>query len=1081
LNIPTLQRFEGCKLSQGCPRVGSDANPTGHSIFLACFDNSDINGVYSFCTSFGANMSLPTGTVTFLFTDIEGSTKLLESLGDEYARVLRAHHGLVRTSIEKFGGYEVDTQGDSFFVAFSRAVDAAAAAVEIQRSLLDQEWPGDYVVRVRMGLHTGEPELTPGGYVGMDIHRAARISDAGHGGQILLSAATEQLLRGDVPEGASLIYLGQHQLKDLSRPDHLFELKVKGLPSNFPPLRTLDAKRTNLPIQATSFIGREAELREISELLRNPSCRLLTLVGPGGIGKSRLALQAAAQLSDEFPDGTYLISLESISSPDLILTAIADALNFDLDTTSLGGSAEEQLVGYMQGRSALLLLDNFEHLIAGAMFLSDMVEKVSAAKFMVTSRERLNVTSEWTFDVLGLDERRAAEIEDPKENAAIKLFLERARQSDAGFKMTDGEAPHVRHICQLVGGMPLAIELAASWVRMLTPEEISKKIEGGIEFLASSMKDLPSRHRSILSVLDYSWELLTDEERSCLMNLSVFRGGFTLERGQLVGKAGFETIAGLVDKSQLKRGSEGRFEMHGLSRQYAMSKLKENLDIERQILSLHASVYSELLNQWERELKDGKRGEFLHEFTLEIGNIRAAWEWAVRETRGDLILKSMESLWMYYETRSWFQEGFDAFGLAEESFEKSSKGSYQPGIGALLCKLYARQGWFAWRLGKYRDSQVIAERSLELAVEAASNDDQAFSRLLVGILGYAQGELGEAKGYLEESLNQWREVGDRWGIATTLFYLGLVAHSSGDFGEMLEPYQYGLELFKDAGYQYGATFSHTSVGRVVQSLGDYMKAKQMCEESLAIRREMGDSWGVAACLDSLGVLECGLGELDRAMEVCLESLKIRESLGDRKGVATSLNNLSHVAYLRGELETAIRYCDEGLAIRREMGNRRGMSASLNFLGLLASAQNENPKAKEYLVESLEVRRNLGDRTGTIDSLNDLGSIDLAMGNVEEAWLHYSEAFTLATEIDATPLSLEALFGLAKCFLEKGETMRAVETLSLVAHHRASPQEIKSKAQELFQTLSEGRDDSTLLDAWKQGATRRVDEVASLLE
>jgi tetratricopeptide (TPR) repeat protein len=628
--------------------------------------------------------------------------------------------------------------------------------------------------------------------------------------------------------------------------------------------------------------------------------------------------------------------------------------------------------------------------------------------------------------------------------------------------------------------MPLAIELAASCVRMFTPEEIAKEIEGGIEFLTSSMKDLPSRHRSVQAVLDYSWELLGEDEKSVLMKLAVFHGGFTLSRAMDVAGASIATIADLVDKSQLRKGLDGRYEMHGLALQYARSKLKQVPEIENMVRDVHASTFTGLLKEWEPGLKGGRRGEYLRDFGAEIGNVRTAWDWAINQRRVDLILSSLQSLWLYFETRNWFSEGYEQFKRAAEVIVEHNQTSGQTGLEITLSKLHARQSWFAWRLGRYTHAEELAQTSLDLAIESASMSDQAFSRLILGIVNYVQGELGEAKGYLDESLIQWKEIEDSWGVATALFYLGLVTHARGEFGETQQPYQYGMELFKEAGYQFGATFSHTSLGRVVQTLGDFMKAKRLCEESLSIRRELGDSWGIASCLDSLGVLECGLGELDDAMVACLESLEIRKRLGDMRGVATSLNNLSHVAYLREEYDQAIRYCEEGLVIRRDLGNQRGIAASLNFLGIVTSTLNDHQGAKDYLLESLKIRQDLGDKTAIAESLNNLGSITLKIGNTDEGFEYLKKAFEIAAEIGAIPLGLEALFGLAEWFLEGEDAEKAVELLSIVAHHDAGSQELKSKAQEIFQTLSEDAQDRSLHESWKRGAGTRIEEVEALI-
>src|SRR5438128_766003 len=389
---------------------------------------------------------LPTGVVTLLFTDVEGSTRLLHELGVDYGEGLTEHRRRLRAAFDEHEGIEVDTQGDAFFVAFARASSAVAAAADCQRALADGP------IRVRMGLHTGEPRLTEEGYVGLDVHKGARIAAVGHGGQVLLSQTTRALVDADVRD------LGAHRLKDLSAPERIYQLEIAGLLCEFPLLKTLEAGMKNLPAPRTSFVGRAAELDEIDRLLEDHDCRLLTLVGSGGAGKTRLALEAAARRIDRYPHGVHFVPLVSVASPEFLAPAVAESIQFAVDGAHSGFSAQEQLLDYLAERSTLLVLDNFEHLVAGSGLLGEIIERAPKVVLLTTSRERLNVQSEWVLDVhgLGLAENGNGSA------SAVRLFVERARQVVAGFALDDAGHSHALRICRLVDGMTLGIEPAAS-------------------------------------------------------------------------------------------------------------------------------------------------------------------------------------------------------------------------------------------------------------------------------------------------------------------------------------------------------------------------------------------------------------------------------------------------------------------------------------------------------------------------------------------------------------------------------------------------------------------------------------------
>jgi predicted ATPase/class 3 adenylate cyclase len=521
-------------------------------------------------------VSLPTGTVTFLFTDIEGSTKLLQRLGEHYAQTLWESQRLLRQAWAEHGGVEVDTQGDSFFVAFSSAVDAVVAAAAATRALAAHPWPEGTVVRVRMGLHTGTPQLSVPGdrYVGLDVHRAARIAAAGHGGQILLSESTRALAEQRLPEGANLRDLGAHWLKDLQAPEPLAQLILVGLPDDFPPLKTLDRHVDHVPVPPTPFVGRERELALLQRLLSDPGVRLITLVGLGGMGKTRLAIEAAHQNSASF-QGTYFVSLALARSSDDLLFGIAEALGYPF----VGEKAPVvQLGAYVADKPLLLVLDNFEHLVDSAPVLTDLQARAPALKLLVTSRERLNLAGEGALPIDSVDVPTTTSGDQWEVSSAIQLFLQSAQRVQPEFALHGNEDEALR-ICQLVEGMPLAIELAAAWVRLLPCAQIVARLERSADFLASSRRDAPERHRSLRAVFDSSWDLLAPDEQAALARLAMLRGAFDLDAAEAVGGAELPLVASLSDKSLLQPDSKGGYALHELTRQYAAERLAQEPDV----------------------------------------------------------------------------------------------------------------------------------------------------------------------------------------------------------------------------------------------------------------------------------------------------------------------------------------------------------------------------------------------------------------------------------------------------------------------------------------------------------------------
>jgi predicted ATPase/class 3 adenylate cyclase len=756
---------------------------------------------------------LPTGTVTLLFTDIEGSTRLLHELGDGYADVLAEHRRVLRDAFTRRGGVEVDTQGDAFFYVFARAGDAVAAAGEAQDALAGGP------VRVRIGVHTGEPVVTDEGYVGADVHHAARIMSAGHGGQVLLSEATRQLL----DTTAELHELGDHRLKDLLAPQRLYQLGDK----EFPPLSTL--YRTNLPVQATPIVGRERELEDAGTLLR--SHRLVTLTGPGGSGKTRLALQLAAEAIEEFPDGVFWVPLQALRDPALVEGAIGAAVG-----------ADENLADYIGKKQLLVLLDNFEQVVEAAPTVSSLLAATPNTKALVTSREPLQIEAEQRYPVEPLPD-----------GDAIALFTERAAAVEHGFRPTEP----VGEICRRLDGLPLAIELAAARVALLSPDELLTRLDKRLPLLATRSRDAPARQRTLRATIEWSYELLEPTEQELFRRLAVFRGGFAVEAAESICDAELDVLESLVVKSLVRRLATGRLLLLDTIREYAVELLEASPD-SRAAHDRHAQFFLELAHRANLDASMVRKGgQRLDIAMADVDNFRGALAWTVESEEISLGLETataLEQLWVVVDPT----EGVRWF---ERLLGHPQAESLDPILRAGALRAYGSSLHIAGRLA--------------LAEEAWT-----------------------------ESLGIYERLGDERGQATMLHRLGISAMLRGQLDEARERVEKSDQIHRRTSYTFGRAETTGTLGAIAREGGDVASALQLVRESADFAREAQVPWWESGALAELACLSLNAGLVDEGDEHAHAALAIADMLRDRPGRIFCIGILARVAAELGDPERA---------------------------------------------------------------------------------------------------------------------------------------------------------------------------------
>lgn len=753
---------------------------------------------------------------------------------------------------------------------------------------------------------------------------------------------------------------------------------VSALPT--PPL-------SNLPVALTPFLGREMELIEMAARLQDPACRLLTLVGPGGIGKTRLALTAAQQILDAgfwlfdatpapasqkqkakiqnplFPDGVFFVPLADVQAVDRLATTIAGVLHFTLfrrDEEPL-----QQLTQYLAGKRLLLVLDNFEHLMAGAGLVTTLLAQAPGVKVLTTSRERLNLQGEWLLEVSGLVYGQAGTVTQMAECSAVQLFVQSARRVKADFRLDEQNKAAVTRICSLVEGLPLALELAATWLRVLSCQEIVAEIEQSLTILVATQRDLPPRHRSVRSLFDTSWALLSVEEQAVLQRLAVFRGGFRREAAAAVTGATLPLLRALVDKSLLRSEETGRFSMHELLRQFAAEALHAQPAEATAVYQRHLTYYTHWLQQQRPRLHRTQQKQVLGEILADLENVRGAWRRALQQQQTIAVAAMLDTLADVHELCGWFHEGEAVFAEAVAALPGGADAQQR----CLQGRLQARMGFFAQRLAKYASAKQLLQRT---------RDD--------------------------------------------------------------------LQALAD---QVTTSYCLNCLGEIARIEGDYAEAERCLTESITLCRIHGDQQLLSRAFNLLGIVHGVRGRHEEAQQLFRESLALCETGEDQLGIAKALNNLGIMAYFAGDYGAAQHFYQRSLAINQELGHQYDTALAVSNLGLVAQKQGRYNEAVALFAESIAIQRKIGYELGVGLSLRNLCTTLLELQQLDEAAAHLQEVLLLAHKIRNLPLGLAGLVGLAQLHGLRGDWAMTVRLATYVRQHPATEEEIRIRAADLL--------------------------------
>jgi predicted ATPase/class 3 adenylate cyclase len=883
---------------------GVDALPgTSHlmrELFLAQLKPDDAVVFFLACGDNRGMRVLPTGTITMLFSDIEGSTGLLGRLGDRYGEALSAQRALLRAAFAASRGHVMGTEGDSFFVVFESAGEAVRCCVAAQRALSGHAWPGGVAVRVRMGLHSGEPARHEDGYIGLDVHRAARIAAAAHGGQVILSEATRLLVQSRLPVSVSVRDLGFHRLKDIEAPEHIYQLAAAGMQQQFPPLKSLGAP-ASLPVPLTPLVGRDADLGQLRAALAGPGVRLVTLTGTGGVGKTRLALAAASSLGNAFQHGVFFVALAAVSNADVMWKTIADSLDIVGDK-----SAADAVTGHLRDRQALLVLDNLEQLDGAAGVVATLLAAAPRLVVLATSRRPLHLQGEHELPVPPLEIPRGARVEEVAACGAAQLFVQQAELVRPGFALTPANAADIAAITGRLDGLPLAIELAASRVKLLPPRALRARLGQSLGLAAADI-GRPSRQQTLRDTIAWSYDLLTRDRAEVFRRMGVFAGGCDLDALAAVAMAGdgheahadpLQLAADLLDLSLITVtegvGGDPRVRMLETIREYALERLSQSghLDDARQ---RHAQYYAAFAERAHEQLSGPARLAALDHLEAEHDNLRAALSWSL-------------------ETQAADPAGDD---------ERAATG----------LRLVQALAPFWYQHGHATEGRRWLQQAIALAADEAGAPLASIAHWL-GVLLQLLGELDMAIPFHQRGLAIWRDLGNRDGEARELNSLAIAHSHLGDLDTARSLLEDSAAISRQIGSDARLATALTNLGQLESAAGNFDRAIQALREALTLDQKQGDMTGMAIDQQSLAVVSLRAGRAREARDLLSRIFDYVVRSGDTEFLASSLELSACIAAHLGDRLRAARLAGAAETIRQEAGmpiSRRDATLLEQFL------------------------------------------------------------------------------------------------------------------------------------------------------
>jgi len=1007
----------------------------------------------------------------FAFTDIEGSTGMWEKYQDAMGPIIAKHYAILDHSIPEYGGRIVKKTGDGVFAVFpdelgngpSRSLECA---LELQRRFQAEAWPIIGELRVRMGFHCGKAEEMAGDYYGPTANRTARFMSLGWGGQILVSEDLRKLAH--LPTGAEWLDLGVHQVKDLPEPQHVFSLAHPSLfQREFPPLKSLSNRPHNLPEQLSPFVGRERELKAVAELLTQPHGRLVTLLGGGGMGKTRLAIQAGLANLAGFKHGACFVGLHGLASPDQLPGRLAQSLKMGLYRDK---DPKEQLLEYLKDKSLLLILDPCERLASGGGLISELLEACPGLRVLACSRRRLNLRGESVVEVRGLDYPAAAE--GLEHCDAAQFFVQRVQSSLPGFSLKPGDRGAFLRLCRVLRGMPLGLELAGSWLRSLQLPALAERLEKDPRFLASTREDLPEAHRSLKGLFESAWALLSDVEKRTLGDLSVFGNGFTQAAAQLVFRVRPETLSALTDQCLVEAAEGGRYAVVPAARIFAAVKLDENPARRDEALDLHARYFCRFLKEREKSMLGYEQGKAVAELRQDFADIQRGWDRAVAQGWHRELGQAARCVGLYTDmqglARDWEPRMQRALQLWDGSPVSSPGNLAREESLSAHASLLANQANYLFSLGRGVDARAAMEKSVSLfkqagnrggaayalvrvavflgpederrrpALEEAANlytalDDAngaAWARRNLGYLYCLQGKAKEGKPMVEESLAVFRKVGNLREIAWSLNSLGQVALESGHAEEGEKGLREARDIFIGLGDLETAAWTLNRLGRAAMQQRRWPEAQASLEEGLRLFESVRNFRGRALTMRSLCELFAGQGSLDLAYQVVDKTIAEALAAGDWAGQAGAQMQKGQLMAGQGNYEEAMELMQAAEAAFVKGGSKLGQALAMEAQGCARLKQGKLGFTRTLFEGACQVFNTAGMMDGEARLCVRIGDLDGEEARPKSGENWYQRAVKLSRQSKPGDYSLGGLLGLAVLFHKAGRKLEALH-LALV--------------------------------------------------